>query len=183
MFDEIVRTNQLLKGFTGNYWIAGGWAVDLFLGRKTRAHKDIEIAIPRDEQQLLWKLDKIRRIDFMDHGIARAWNGTWLDLPVHQLRCHFATSEVLDVLLNEFDANDWLYRRNRDIRRSRHFFLSQAGGHLPIEVVMLFKSKHLREIDQDDFTRAVAVMDHDQKIWLRNALQQTASNHPWLTFL
>ena len=30
--------------------VAGGWVIDLFIGRETRSHQDIEIAIPRKEQ-------------------------------------------------------------------------------------------------------------------------------------
>ena len=34
----------------GAHWcVVGGWAVDLFLGKQTRAHDDLEIAIPPDE--------------------------------------------------------------------------------------------------------------------------------------
>jgi Aminoglycoside-2''-adenylyltransferase len=29
------------------WWIAGGWAIDLFLGRQTREHEDLDVLILR----------------------------------------------------------------------------------------------------------------------------------------
>ena len=29
------------------WWVAGGWALDLFLGRMTRPHHDVDVAILR----------------------------------------------------------------------------------------------------------------------------------------
>lgn len=33
------------------WWIAGGWALDLFLGAQTRDHDDIDVQILRRDQQ------------------------------------------------------------------------------------------------------------------------------------
>jgi hypothetical protein len=38
-----------LSGVTATWCVAGGWAVDLHLGRVTREHKDLEIAVPAAE--------------------------------------------------------------------------------------------------------------------------------------
>ena len=35
-----------LAGVTVPWYVAGGWAIDLFLGRTTREHADLEIAVP-----------------------------------------------------------------------------------------------------------------------------------------
>ena len=35
---------NVLRDLEAPWWIAGGWALDLFLGRVTRAHNDVEIA-------------------------------------------------------------------------------------------------------------------------------------------
>jgi hypothetical protein len=37
---------RLLAGVTAPWCVAGGWAIDLFLGRQTREHGDLEIAVP-----------------------------------------------------------------------------------------------------------------------------------------
>src|SRR5215813_9718555 len=33
------------------WWVAGGWALDLFLGAPTRAHEDIGVQILRQDQE------------------------------------------------------------------------------------------------------------------------------------
>ena len=32
------------------WWIAGGWAIDLFLGRQTQNHEDIDVQLLRPDQ-------------------------------------------------------------------------------------------------------------------------------------
>jgi hypothetical protein len=54
---------------------------------------------------------------------------------------------------------------------------------LPIEIVLLFKAKAMREKDQLDFKHALDAMAEDQTAWLRDALMKTAPSHPWLEFL
>jgi hypothetical protein len=41
----LLQIAALMQRFERPSCIAGGWAIDLFLGRMTRPHKDIEIAI------------------------------------------------------------------------------------------------------------------------------------------
>ena len=36
-----------LSGIAAPWCVVGGWAIDLFLGRETRPHGDLEISIPR----------------------------------------------------------------------------------------------------------------------------------------
>jgi Aminoglycoside-2''-adenylyltransferase len=182
-FGEVAKTHYLLKRLGGSYWIAGGWAVDLFLGRQTRAHDDIEVAIARDDQQRLWRLGGIERIDFLEDGSTKPWQGQRLSLPIHQLQCSFATGATLEVLLNEFDGDDWLYRREPRVRRSRDVLMSHSGGHLPVEIVLLFKSKALRQKDQLDFENTRSATNETQKAWLREALLKIAPSHPWLESL
>ena len=40
----------------GDFWwgIAGGWAIDLWLGEQTREHHDIEVVVRRDDQTVVW---------------------------------------------------------------------------------------------------------------------------------
>jgi lincosamide nucleotidyltransferase A/C/D/E len=42
---EVIRT---LKGSGVPSWVAGGWGVDALIGRQTRDHLDLDLAIPAD---------------------------------------------------------------------------------------------------------------------------------------
>jgi uncharacterized protein (DUF952 family) len=83
------RAVEAMAGFAHLWWVAGGWALDLFLGRKTRPHADLEIgtttsdgvAFVRPEIALLFKAKATRFKDHRDFdrvlphldGTARAW--------------------------------------------------------------------------------------------------------------
>jgi hypothetical protein len=43
----------LFAGFGVPWWVAGGWAIDLFAGRPTRPHGDTDLAILRVDQERL----------------------------------------------------------------------------------------------------------------------------------
>ena len=120
-FDQPLKAKALLAGFEKPWFVAGGWAVDLFLGRVTRGHKDIEIAVFRDDQlhvqQYLkeWELRK-----FIPEGKGRfdPWEeGEWLELPMHEIRARNANNDPpeLEILLNEASQGEWLFRRNLEI--------------------------------------------------------------------
>jgi hypothetical protein len=47
------RVAALMHGFNAPWGIAGGWALDLFVGRESRAHADIDVALLRRDQQRL----------------------------------------------------------------------------------------------------------------------------------
>jgi hypothetical protein len=38
---------ELMRGFAAPWWVAGGWALDLWLGRRTRDHEDLDVAVLR----------------------------------------------------------------------------------------------------------------------------------------
>jgi Aminoglycoside-2''-adenylyltransferase len=44
---------DLLSAARLPWWIAGGWALDLFLGKGTRAHKDLDIGIFRKDAAIV----------------------------------------------------------------------------------------------------------------------------------
>lgn len=39
-----------LRGLPCRWWIAGGWAIDLHLGRQSRAHADVDVLFLRADQ-------------------------------------------------------------------------------------------------------------------------------------
>lgn len=52
-FDPAIESIATLLNPLSNPWgFCGGWAIDLFLNRITRSHKDVDVAILRTHQRL-----------------------------------------------------------------------------------------------------------------------------------
>src|SRR5699024_5631104 len=64
-----------LRDYQGSFWVVGGWAIDLHLGRVTRPHKDVDIAMRADDQQLLeaWIAERDVFLENPMTGDRRPW--------------------------------------------------------------------------------------------------------------
>jgi hypothetical protein len=178
IFPEVEKLRRRLQGLGCPWWVTGGWAIDMFLGRQTRPHADIEIAIARADQGRLLMLPGMGGIEYVEAGEKKPWRGQRLELPVHELHARIYTGETFEALLNEFDAADWIYRRNPAIRLPRTRFAGTA--HLPIEAVLLYKSKNPRPQDAQDFLAALKYLDAAQMGWLAAAIERDDPAHLWL---
>ena len=186
MFDVPLQVWSVMRDFKPDWFIAGGWAIDLYLGQVTRQHDDIEIAIFRQDQIALqnylngWVLKKAVNGELSD------WNrGERLELPTHEIHCFNVADEpqFLEVLLNENDSGKWLFRRNVKITKplSKLSLTSNLGiKFLRPEVILLYKSKNPRHKDEQDFEVVVEHLDIESKEWLKNALTVCYSEHHWL---
>lgn len=175
-----------MSGFEPIWFVAGGWAIDLFLGRVTRQHDDIEIAIFRRDQLAVQKyLDKWV-LKKAENNLLSSWKqGEFLKLPVHTIHCFNAQAEppFFEILLNEFDDNTWIFRRDKMITKpfSELFLTSQSGiKFLCPEVVLLYKSKNPRTKDEQDFRNTVERLDEKTIAWLRAALAVCDPENSWL---
>jgi len=193
------------------WFVAGGWAIDCFLGRVTREHNDVDILVFRRDQSLLHSTlpeFPLRRViphpeGLTNRGTEAEWSaGERLELPIHQINVYRTADEDLaradaaaanpehrwwfQIMLGETDDDDWVYRRNPEIRRPlRQIGFHPPGGlpHLAPEIVLLFKSKHMLAHDRADFESAAPAMDSESRQWLRQALVRTAPHHEWLRAL
>jgi len=180
----------ILAGFDRPWWVAGGWAIDLFLGAETREHEDVEISVLFDDQEALreamrsWELHVV-----VDTGVLSPWeSGDRIELPRHQLWARRAADAPwsLEILFELGEGSDWVYRRDQRIRRPLSSFGTRAAedaGGLPIvapEIQLLFKSSNAREKDEHDFASALPALPDEARGWLRSALTTVAPAHPWL---
>jgi len=175
-----------MRSFERSWCVAGGWALDLFLGQMTRPHEDLEIAIFRQDQALLrrhlpdWTFKKI--VD--RHKII--WPADeQLKLPIHEIHAHSIKDQQLSLefLLNERIADDWSFRRDMRIRMPLKQAIMFAKGNLPIlcpAIVLLFKAKNTRPKDEADFATISKVMRYEQRQWLGESLRACHPAHPWL---
>jgi hypothetical protein len=189
MHDLPLKVASLMRDFRPPWFIAGGWAIDLHLGRVTRAHDDIEVGVFRADQLALqrhlegWELRKATG------GELHLWRrGEFLEPPVHEIHCFNTSAELpgLEVLLNEWDGREWVYRRDGRVRRSLDRCVLDAGAGLKYlcpEAVLLYKSKNPREKDERDFAAVAGRLDAERRGWLKGALATCAPHHRWLKSL
>lgn len=191
-FGPVSRVAEELRDFDRPWSIAGGWSLDLFLGRVARVHEDVDVIIARDDQFALreyllareWKL--VTPFD----GRLEPWpEAMRLELPRFQVHAH-RDGAFLDFLLADLEGGVWRFRRNPLVVRdaSRMTPRTPEGiSYLAPEVVLLYKSRtssgEARDKDKGDFEKAYAHMDPEQRAWLRWALVVAYPDHPWIARL
>jgi hypothetical protein len=194
----LLEVAEALGNLRAPFYFAGGWAIDLHLGRVTRDHHDIDALVMRRDHLLLHKALKqfslkkiIPRPDGKppNRGAIVEWPaGERLELPVHQVNAYRAGESELafQVMLAESRGSDWIFRRNPDVSMP----ISKMGFHplwglpyLAPEIVLLFKAKHLEARDRVDFDHAIPALSVDARRWLRDAIEKTHPGHEWLKVL
>lgn len=171
-FQIVEEVAHHLRTLSACWFVCGGWAIDLFVGRKTRDHQDIEIGIFRNDQQSLLKLSDWSW-EYIQHAQPREWRGTPLELPIHELHgISQSTNLSLEVLLNERDDANWIYRRNTRVTLplTEAVRVTASGiKYLAPEVVLLYKTKEPRAKDLQDRATALPMMSAAAKAWLEAA--------------
>ena len=80
------RVLRVMAGFPGAWWVAGGWALDLFLGHKTRPHADVELSVLAADQRALFGHLRGWDLRLAAPGSSLlAWDGSWIQPPFHQV--------------------------------------------------------------------------------------------------
>jgi hypothetical protein len=174
------------------WWIAGGWAIDLFLGRQTRGHEDIDVQVLRRDQQAVrallgtWDLQAALPPPRNEVWPFRAWHqGEVLDLTSHDIWCRSTPTEpwALQLMIADTREDRWLFRRAHTIARP----LTTIGGttpegipYLAPEIQLLYKARGMRPKDEADFAATLPVLSQPRRQWLKHALMMVDPQHPWL---
>jgi len=185
-FEKVEKVCALLGDLRCEWHVCGGWAIDLFLGRVTRAHKDIDVSIAREDQLEVrdymlrrgWSLEKAH------DGRLTTWEeGEFLSPPFHTVWCRNGAHEpdFVELMLDEIDGERFTFRRDPSVtmRRGRMSFKTPSG--VPVlapEIVLLYKSNASEEY-AGDFRNASGALDAGGRAWLRDALAKVYESHPW----
>jgi hypothetical protein len=168
--------------------VAAGWALDLFRGRQTRAHGDIEIAIPAAGFPEV--RSRFPGYVFDAAGSGRIWADAGPDVltGVHQtwLRDPATGNYLLDVFREPHDGSTWICRRDETIRLPYSEIICYSADGIPYlapELVLLFKAKHARQKDQADFDATVPQLTPTQRDVLAELLARVHPGHQWLAAL
>jgi hypothetical protein len=180
---------ELLAGYRGRWWIAGGWAIQAFTG-VNRAHGDIDPSVPRSDAALLrrhllgafhvWAADDgaLRPLTRDDDAIPPTCSNLWL-------RRDGAGPWEYDVLLADVADQQWTYKGDARITRSLGDILWTRDGidYLRPELQLLYKAPRRRGIDQVDFDACAPLLGEAARSWLRWALETAHPGHPWIEAL
>ena len=181
---------QLLSGFARPWWICGGWALDLFLGRETRRHDDLDVAILRLDQFALFQ--HLRSWDLRYATPAHTlepWDGRNLEPPIHGIWARRsaapAVSWTCEFLLNEEHDGQWVYRHDQAISRPFEEIGDESNGipFLRPEIVLLYKSAEPSPKNDTDFAAVHPRLSREANLWLRGAVERCDHQHPWIEAL
>jgi hypothetical protein len=181
---------DLMTGVRIPWWIAGGWAIDLFLGRQTREHGDTDVLIRRDDQLVVQ--DYLSGKGLLLHktkqpGLKPWPQGEYLAPPVNDVWCRWSTDTpwVLQLMLLHTEAGQWVFKGDQSIRGPLETLGRRTPSGIPYmrpEIQLLYKAKpDVLAKDQSDFDLAVQRMQPPERSWLLTQLQKRfADSHPWI---
>ncbi|MEV6623520.1 amino acid transporter [Amycolatopsis sp. NPDC051106] len=169
------------------WWVAGGYAIELAVGRAFRDHADVDVLVLRRDQLAVqealaswewWAADP--------PGTLRPWRrGEVLPAGVDDVWCRPSASAPwrIQVMLDETEGDEWVSRRNPAVRRAVTGLGNVSADGIPYlqpEVQLFAKARDTRPKDEQDFAAALPVLDASRRQWLADALRTTFGAHPWL---
>lgn len=156
--EAVGYVRDLLHGFGPSWFLCGGWAADAWLGRQTRHHGDVDIAVFHDDQRALFAHLSGWALVGHDPNVAddttEPWTGRHLDLPAHihvpAIGSPLATSTSVTHSAFEFEFelversdHDWVLNREHHIAVPPDRAARRSTWGLPTaapEVVLFYKA-------------------------------------------
>jgi hypothetical protein len=202
----VLEVARVLADLKAPWYVAGGWAIDLYLNESRRNHKDVDVAVFRRDQLVIqsylldrgWELYK-----YVGDSVAvgRMWVGEQLGLPDRGILARppaeaeriDAFLPAVDLLLSETDGVRWWYHADLRITHALETVGLRSKIGVPIlspEIVLLFKARHVyesdsesllhRQADDGDFNAVERWLPAESRSWLNRALELLYPGHAWL---
>ncbi len=183
----VIEVVDLFSPLSVPWWISGGHALELHLGRSWRSHDDIDVSFRRDDAGVVYALLADLDLHRASAGVLSRWRGEALLPDAHQNNVWVrATPEgpwCLDLTISDGDDRNWIFRRDRSIRRPwPDAVLRNEHGvpYLAPELQLLFKARDRRPKDDVDADEVVPELSDDGRRFLRATL---APDHHWQRLL
>ena len=186
---SIPDVTNLFAAFDVDWWVAGGQAIDLFLGWETRQHNDLDLEMFRSDRNILfdvfqgWGFCTVSEAGFSDWErdapIEPNVFGIWGRPTPHD-------PWAVEIILADGDEGSWRFRRDNEISLPRSLLTvtTEVGvKYCTPEVQLLYKSKQNRPKDDIDMVRCLHRMTRSQRAWLANAIRRGDPTHPWIRLL
>ena len=178
-----------LGGADGDWYVVGGWALDLWHGRPTRPHEDLEFSVPvRQSDHYRRHLSDLEFFAAKDGSLVRlplgqelpedVWQQWGADMKAGRWR--------IDMMADRGSPDLWIYKRDPSFSMPRaEAIRSTASGirYLAPHLVLLFKAKYVRDKDQQDFRNALGRLQAREKSQLCQWLESLHPGHAWIQAL
>lgn len=168
------------------WYVAAGWALELFAGDLGRAHSDLEIGVPAGRFDEIVAAFPGFEWDVVGDGCIWPFPEELANHVQTWLREPGTGHYRLDVIREPHVGERWVCRRDTSITLPYSELIERTSDGIPFaapEVALLFKAKHLREKDQADFRRVLPMMDQTRRLRLTAWLSQVHAGHPWIEAL
>jgi hypothetical protein len=170
------------------WWIAGGYAIEQFVGHVLRPHGDIDVLVLRRDRAAVrsmladwdcWAADP--------PGTLRPWPvDESLPLAVSDVWCRPNRDAPwrLQLMFDDGEGDRWRSRRCAAVTRPLSGLGQRDGGGIPFlapEVQLFYKAKAPRAKDELDFAAVLPLLSQPQRVWLRDAVTVAYGRDvPWL---
>ncbi|MBN9514318.1 MAG: amino acid transporter [Alphaproteobacteria bacterium] len=170
------------------WWIAGGYAIEHFVGRPLRPHGDIDILLLRADHAAARAL--LARWDCWmadPPGTLRPWReGDALPPHVSDVWCREPGGPWrFQLMFDDSEGVFWRSRRCAAVTRPISELGTRDSKGIPFlasEVQLFYKAKMPRPRDEVDFAAAWPLLSAPQKTWLRQAIIAAyGPDNLWLT--
>jgi hypothetical protein len=204
----VAYVRDLLDGFGAAWFLCGGWAADAWLGRQTRDHDDVDVAVFHHDHAAIvehlagWAL--VAHDPNVADDTTEQWHGRQLDRPAHvhvpALAGPLATSKTLahadfefEFILVDGTDSDWILNADHGIRVPREHGIRLSPWGVPAaapEIVLFVKAggnlpateaeagTAIRPRDEQDFFALLPVLSAAERLWLRKSLGAVHPGHP-----
>lgn len=172
------EVKTLMDRIGARWAICGGDAIDLFVGRDTRLHKDIDIAVFWEDRKLLinnfinngWRIFEpdnglLREITSIENDLYTEDNLWCIKSDVNSYdienihgdfykivtdRKHQDKLDFIELLFNSYEDDLFIYKRNSNIRLAHAIQCTQEDvPYLAPEMVLLYKSIFTRYLESE----------------------------------
>jgi Aminoglycoside-2''-adenylyltransferase len=180
------KIKDILADTTFPWYVAGGWALDLWHGRRTRDHDDVEIAVPRVYAGLVREAlvaDGFRIHVAIDGQTQPLGPRDTVPTAARQLRIGDGASWLADIFLEPGNGIIWESHRYPTLRAPLADVAVPTTDGIPYQVpelVLLYKAKYNRPKDAWDLEYFAPLLDRPGLRRLVGWLTRFHPTHDWL---
>lgn len=183
-----VEAAELLRDADFRWYVAGGHALELAVGRSWRGHDDLDIGVLRGDLAAVHEhLAGDWQLHVAAAGVLSWWDGRPLAASRAQnnlwVRPAAGGPWLLDLLVGGGDADEWWSRRDATVRvpwpEAVRLF-SHGIPHLAPHLQLLMKAKDVRPKDELDAQQVIPALRPAERAWLADHLH---ADHVWQALL